>query len=63
MLALEVDGLDSVAADLILHRAAGHTETTSLSQQAIEVDLYKQTLHQAKVLCLQAVLSSDCTAS
>lgn len=49
MLALESDGLDSVAADLILHRAAGHNETTSLSQQAIELDLYKQTLHQAKV--------------
>lgn len=39
-------------AETLLHKAANHDENTPHLQQAIELDLYKQTLQQAQVSCI-----------
>lgn len=49
VLYLTTNDKSSPAAEAIIHKAASHSDRTALLQQAIELDLYKQTLQQAQV--------------
>lgn len=52
ILLLTKNDMTSPLAEKLLHKAANHDENTPHLQQAVELDLYRQTLQQAQVSCV-----------